>query len=197
MKRSIVSILILLAVFFALTKAFGAAGNNKTKLSDRSKASKYVSTKKRRPRRPPSRKWDPNAVIADVNFMADPNAIRGKVKQFRGLEQALKKLDKASRNEYDEWRSCESDEDVIMDRRDLARAVQKQLIAELAFIRELALEEKATKTAAAIEGLLLDKQQRYAKVLMKLETKIRKMKDRRRARKRDEGRDKSTRYRAR
>ena len=47
--------------------------------------------------------------------------------------------------------------------------MQKQITAEFKFLRELAIKEGAAKTTAAIDGILLDRQERFKDVIEKLE----------------------------
>jgi hypothetical protein len=47
--------------------------------------------------------------------------------------------------------------------------MKKQITAEFKFLRELAIKEGAVKTTAAIDGILLDRQERFKDVIEKLE----------------------------
>jgi hypothetical protein len=47
--------------------------------------------------------------------------------------------------------------------------MERQVRAELEFIRKIAVEEKATKTVAAIDGLALTRQERTIKLVKKME----------------------------
>jgi hypothetical protein len=114
----------------------------------------------------------------DVEFMADSNtasAIRAKLKKFEGLEKGLEKVNQKSKDEVSEWtrgigtkKVRIDDEDTLEDRIDLGGDVQRQVIRELVFLRGIAVKEGAKETAAAIEGLLLDRQQRYEKIFDKM-----------------------------
>jgi len=180
-KRSILSILLLLALFFILAETFAAAEKEDPKPTSKSTVAKSPA---RRPRRD---RWDANSLTADLKFLADPKAIKSKLDEFEGLKKALADINKKSQKETREWTSALGLEDNIEGRRDLAKAAQGQAIAELVFVRELALEEGAVKTAAAIEGLLLDKQERLGKVLKKLEATMRKLQRSGRRSRRDRG----------
>jgi hypothetical protein len=103
-------------------------------------------------------------LIADVNATADSNAIRARIEKFEGLSEALIKVNMESGNEISEWTRGKLD-----DRLDLALAMQKQITAELKFLRELAVKERATETTAAIDGILLDRQERFKNVITELE----------------------------
>ncbi|MFZ0035588.1 MAG: hypothetical protein WAK60_11460 [Sedimentisphaerales bacterium] len=111
---------------------------------------------------------DVNAVAgvkaaSDANAAADPNAVRAKIEKFEGLGDALKQIDMASSDEISRWTLSKEE------KLDLALAVQKQITAELNFLRGLAVKEGAVKTTAAIDGILLDRQKRIKDVTEKLE----------------------------
>ncbi|MHC4156033.1 MAG: hypothetical protein ACYST6_14085 [Planctomycetota bacterium] len=55
----------------------------------------------------------------------------------------------------------------------MADLVHKQVVDELVFLRQVAVEEGALKTVAATEALLLDRQERFEKVFGKLERSMR------------------------
>ena len=61
---------------------------------------------------------------------------------------------------------------------DLAKAVHPQIQAEMTSIRAIADEEKAKKTTAAIDGLLLARKERFDKLLLTIEEEQRKQQDR-------------------
>ena len=96
--------------------------------------------------------------------LADPNKVKAKVRSFEGLEKALMEVDRQSQSELREWLQTTTD-----NRMTQVRAVERQVRAELSFIRKLAVEEKAVKTAAAIDGLSLNRQERSRKLLRKME----------------------------
>jgi hypothetical protein len=111
---------------------------------------------------------DVNAVaganaVSDANATADPNAVRARIEKFEGLGDALKQIDVESSDEISKWTLGREE------KLDLALAVQKQITAELNFLRELAVKEGAVKTTAAIDGILLDRQERFKDVTEKLE----------------------------
>jgi len=96
--------------------------------------------------------------------LADPNKVKAKVRSFEGLEKALMEVDRQSQSELREWLQTTTD-----NRMTQVRAVERQVRAELSFIRKLAVEEKAVKTVAAIDGLTLNRQERSRKLLRKME----------------------------
>jgi len=157
MKRLVISVSILFTIFFVLSQVFAAVENEDFKRTKEGRAPKYSTL------RPRSGRADANSLTAELKFLADPNAIKGKIKEFEGLEKALANVTKGSQEETREWA-----QDTAADKVDLAKAVQKQAIAEFVFIRKLAVEEGAQKTVAAIDGLLLDRQERFGKVLGKM-----------------------------
>jgi hypothetical protein len=94
-----------------------------------------------------------------VDLLADPNEITARIKTFDGLEKAIVDLATKSSTELRYWGQSRYD-----NRTSLARAVQKQVEAELALVRKTAVEEKAEKTAEAIDALVKRKQDRHKKV---------------------------------
>jgi hypothetical protein len=112
---------------------------------------------------------EPNAVSteieepADVNIANDPNAILARVEQFEGLEDELRHINMESREEMRQWTHRTDD------KMDLVMSVQQQITTELTFLRQLAAEEEAVKTTAAIDKIMLDRQQRYQDVIEKFE----------------------------
>lgn len=104
------------------------------------------------------------SLITDSNTAADPNAVRTDIRAFEGLEEALESVSQKSQQEVREWtqRAAEN-------RLNLAKAVQEQVVAELGFIRKLAVEEEAIKTTAAIDALLARRQERFEKITTRIE----------------------------
>ncbi|MBN2136386.1 MAG: hypothetical protein JW720_01125 [Sedimentisphaerales bacterium] len=96
----------------------------------------------------------------------DPNKVAAAIRAFPGLEQQLIDVGRSSRNEITQWlRPVSSTAD---NRSRLAREVQKQIEAELVFLRKVANEEGAKKTVAAIDGLMLVRQSRLEKLSEKM-----------------------------
>jgi hypothetical protein len=101
----------------------------------------------------------------EPNMLADPNKVRAKVRSFEGLEKMLVDVDRQSQsNEMNEWLKSTTD-----NRMNQVRAVERQVRAELDAIRKIAVEEKAVKTVAAIDGIALNRQERFRKLLKKIE----------------------------
>lgn len=110
------------------------------------------------------RRADANVVTPGLEFLADANSVRNRLKEFEGLEQDIEKLSRQGRREIQQWR-----DDTAEDQLDSARAVHKQAVAELLLIRTLAVDEGAAKTIAAIDGVLLDREERYGQLLRRME----------------------------
>lgn len=96
--------------------------------------------------------------------LADPNKVRARIRSFEGLEKALVELDRQSQNEMREWLQKTTD-----NRTNLVRASERDARTELDFIRKLAVEEKAVRTVAAIDGISLNRQERTRKLLKEME----------------------------
>lgn len=105
------------------------------------------------------------------NPIADPNKVRAAVKAIQGMEQALQDVDRSSRGEVTQW--LQQDQMPIEDKAKLLRQVQLQVWDELLVIRKYAEAEKASKTVAAIDGLLLARQERVDKMTKRLQDDLR------------------------
>jgi len=90
----------------------------------------------------------------------DPNDVKIRLKDFQGLQIALKTVDRTGAREVREWMRTQSEATPI-----LAKTVYTQVAAELKFTRKLAIEEKAAKTAVAIDGLLVSRQERFGRLV--------------------------------
>lgn len=100
--------------------------------------------------------------------IADPNAVRARLKQFKGLEEALDQVDRRSRQyEVRQWLDRSAD-----NRIELAKAVHGQDRVEFAVIRNFAVEENAKKTTAVVDSILASRQQRYAKLVKQIEQQL-------------------------
>lgn len=60
---------------------------------------------------------------------------------------------------------------------ELAKSIHPQIQAEIGYIRTIAVEEKAKKTTAAIDGLLLARKERLDKLVINIEEEIRKLQE--------------------
>ena len=161
MKTLVISMLILLIAFFTLIPAFGQPPEDKPGQLREQKEKPAEETEHKK--------------TAGVSTAVDPNAVRARIEEFEGLNEALEQIDTESKGEIREWTRSRTE-----DKLNLALAVQKQITAEFNFLRELAVEEGAVKTTAAIDGILLDRQERFKDVIEKFE------KERERLRRRSE-----------
>jgi hypothetical protein len=174
MKRFIISSSVLLFVFLSVMTVLAVSpsqlvpGPNQPTISE-----------EREPNKPPAVS-EPNT---EANILADPNKIEAEIKAFEGLKKELDEFDKRGVDETHQWLQKETGNKMV-----LARDNHGNIMAELMFIRKLAVEEGAKKTTAAIEGLLLNRQQRFDKLVEKL-------KEERREEKQELKRDRSTRSR--
>jgi len=113
---------------------------------------------------------DPNKTTSapkpetEAGPLADPNRIEAAIKAFKGLQEELDELNKTRGSETRQWLQKETG-----NRMPLAKDNHEHIMAELMFIRKLAVEEGAKKTTAAIDGLLLNRQQRLDKLIEKFQ----------------------------
>jgi hypothetical protein len=98
-----------------------------------------------------------------VDLLADPNEIKARVKTFPDLEKTVKETADKSSTEMRQWEQRKYDNRTL-----LVRAVQKQFEEEMALVKKTALEEKAKKTAEAVDGVLSRKKQRSDAVYKEL-----------------------------
>lgn len=169
MKLLAISMSILLMVFFVLMPAFAQPPGGQLP--------PLLRTQKQPPEKKAERKPIKDANSADANSVTDPN--KPAYMMFEGLEEALKRVNKESRKEIREWTRSTAE-----DKTSLVKAVQEQVMAEFNFLRELAVEEGAEKTVAAIDGLIADREKRFEEITQKMEEA------RKRLRKREERRGK-------
>jgi hypothetical protein len=157
-KNLVILMSILLVTFFSSAPAFGQPQDaNKVRPMKPTKELEYKKTAD-------ANKATVANTSADANAITDPNAVKAEIEKFEGLGEELKQMDIKSGNEISEWTKGRLD-----DRLDLALAVQKQITAEFKLLREIALKEGDAKTTAAIDGILLDRQERFKGVIEKLE----------------------------
>jgi hypothetical protein len=168
-KLLAISMSILLMVFFVLMPAFAQPPGGQLP--------PLLRTQKQPPEKKAERKPIKDANSADANSVTDPN--KPAYMMFEGLEEALKRVNKESRKEIREWTRSTAE-----DKTSLVKAVQEQVMAEFNFLRELAVEEGAEKTVAAIDGLIADREKRFEEITQKMEEA------RKRLRKREERRGK-------
>jgi hypothetical protein len=160
-KALVISMSILLVVVFSFSPALGQS-------PDVNKVQPVKQKEEPAAKPEPQKNTEANTLpdistIADINAIADPNAVTAEIKKFKGLSEDLKKVDTESKDEISKWTSSREE------KLDLALAVQKQITEELKLLRELAVKEGAVKTTLAIDGILIDRQERFKDVIDKLE----------------------------
>jgi hypothetical protein len=89
----------------------------------------------------------------------DPNEIAKLMKEFEGLAASLKPLEDKSRTEQLAWIQRRTD-----NRASLLSAVERQFAEEMAFVKPIAVQEKAEKTAKAIDDLNAARKERFAHI---------------------------------
>lgn len=166
------SILLILMVSFVLVPAFAQPPGYEPP--------PWMKTQKQAPEKKAERKPIKDANSADANSVTDPN--KPAYMKFEGLEEALKRVNQEGRKEIREWTRS-----TVEDKTNLVKAVQKQAMAEFNFLRELAVEEGAEKTAAAIDGLIADREKRFGEITKKIEATMKRLKGREGRRGRDRG----------
>jgi len=97
------------------------------------------------------------------DVLDDPNAIRARIAAVSGLAVTLKAIDANATSEERGWASRRSD-----NRTTLIRTVSKQFAEEMAFLKTVAATEKAPKTSAAIDELLVKRTERYGVITAEL-----------------------------
>jgi hypothetical protein len=91
---------------------------------------------------------------------------RGGLNEGDELEE---EIDTHTQNEIRDWLQATPENKIR-----LAESVHEQLASELSSIGNIAVEEEAKKTAAAIDGLLLSRQQRFTRTAQTMEEEDRK-----------------------
>ena len=136
---------------------------------------------------------DVNMTGADTNIPREPNAEDLQAKMLEDIEKAFEELKRGGQKEERGWLQLKAEK-----KTELVKAVQKQLLDELNVLREIAVEEKAVKTTAAIDKLLGDRQERFKKVFERMDVEEEKTRRKEQLRnKRGRGRDSDRRPRRR
>lgn len=92
--------------------------------------------------------------------------------RFESEQQQEEQLDPQTQEQMRLWLQTTPDNKL-----ELARELHPQIQAELSSIRTIAVEEKAEKTTAAIDGLLLARQERFNETIKKIEEETRKLQE--------------------
>lgn len=140
---------------------------------------------------------DINVTEADANTAVEPNEEDPHAKMLEDIEKAFENIKRGGQREERGWIQLKAEE-----KTDLIKAVRDQVLNELNVLREIAIEEEAVKTTAAIDKLLADREERFEKVLKRMEAEEEKMQRKeqlrsKRGRERDRDRDKERRQRKR
>ncbi len=122
---------------------------------------------------------DANATL-DANAPFDPNAIE---ERFPDVAKAVSIAARSGRKEATGWRSLKAEGGA-----DLLKSAREQITAELNLIRKFAEEEGAVKTKAAIDLLLIDRADRFEKIIEKLEREEERLQERKQRSQDREGR---------
>jgi hypothetical protein len=145
-KRLMVAALIISVVLFGLETTFSKAETKNGKVAAKATLENAKTAK------------DAN-VGADANKMADVNQA-GEPNETDALEKEFREASKTADMEYQEVMRQSTENRVKM-----MTAVQKQTMAELEFIRNLALQEGATKTAKAVDLVMEKRKARYDEMI--------------------------------
>ena len=93
----------------------------------------------------PNQRWQNNALMA----VSDPNGIYKRIEEYN-LKQAKEELDRSGKEEQRAWLTKATSQ-----RTRLVRAVQKQILAEISFIKGIAKDEHANQTMVDANGIIL------------------------------------------
>ncbi|MFC1676731.1 hypothetical protein ACFL3G_06665 [Planctomycetota bacterium] len=149
MKRLIISILILSVL--PLSSVVALADTEIKKSQHRTDKQEVVQVKDKG-----------HKQTTDANNTIDPN--KTQIDEEDEMEKALLHIDQESKKEVREWLNRK-----VENRIALAKAVQKQVDAELKFLREIAVGEGSEKTVQAVDQLLAARNKRFEKIIKKLQ----------------------------
>ena len=96
MKALVISVSILLVLFFSNTAAFGQSSAQSTEQKE--EAMKETENKKTTAVMADANSATDINSIADVNAFNDPNGVKERIREFRGLSGDLSLLNRGSRN---------------------------------------------------------------------------------------------------
>ena len=88
----------------------------------------------------------------------------GRQEPMPGRGKPEDQLDKETQDEIRMWSGASFEK-----KDELAKSVQQQIVADVALVRAIAEEEKAKKTVAALDGLLLARQERLDSYIKKMQ----------------------------
>lgn len=144
MKRLAVAVLIISVVLFGLETTFSKAETKNEKAAAKAAPERAKTTK-------------------DANMVADTNQPGGEPNEAAELEKEFKEASKTADMEYQEVMRQSTENRVKM-----MTAMQKQAVSELEFIRSLAVQEGATKTAKAIDLAIEKRNARYDEMIQNM-----------------------------
>ncbi len=151
MKRFVITTLIFSATVFGhISSSMGAEGQSSQPDAGSQLMMQLVNSMK--------------SASADPNAADDPNASSTNGDEYKELDRALRRVDRLSRDEVQEWTANNGD-----NRLDLAKAVNKQVEDELKILRKLAKEEGCGKTAEAIKRLLVLREERFTQFIKEMD----------------------------
>jgi hypothetical protein len=110
------------------------------------------------------------APAARRDLLADPNLVQEALETVAAMGPFLKASDANSATEQRSWAQRRMD-----NRTSLIRAVQKQFLEELAFVRKTAQAEEAENTVKAVDELVTKRTERYQTIGDELRTQRREM----------------------
>lgn len=104
----------------------------------------------------------------EIDILADPNEIRERIKTYEGLDKTINEVSSKSRIGTRHWQKISEDNRVS-----LVRVFNKQIDKEVELIHKTSLEEKAVKTAKAVETFMTKKKERTSRILKELTAQLR------------------------
>lgn len=169
MKRLVISLSITLAVSMVIVGIFASNGIGSYRVRRPTKPTGRIDTDERYddllyPNRQSAYGSTVRTQRTGPDPLADPNKIKAELKKYAGMEKALYELDRKSQTELREWLQTTTDNKPKM-----SKYVHDQVIAELFFLRQIAVKEGAKQTVAAIDGISLDRLERFTKLIKEME----------------------------
>jgi len=104
-------------------------------------------------------------LVSDANRPGEPNGRLSALDAYEGLDGELTAMVRADQKDVRLWLEGDLGNNVA-----LAKMVERQVQRELKFLRGIAVEEKADKTAVAIDGLIAKRKEISGKLIHKMQT---------------------------
>jgi hypothetical protein len=149
-KRLAVAVLIISVVIFGMRTTFSKAETKNGKATAKAAPERAKTTK------------DANTAV-DANKIADVNQAAGEPNEIEELEKGFKEASKVADKEYQEVMRQSTENRVKM-----MTALQNQTVSELEYIRSLAVQEGATKTAKAVDLAIEKRKARYDEMIQNM-----------------------------